>query len=239
MKTSLLGKSSNSIKSGLDILDPIERNKDLINHGIDIWNVYDFLYLDKNKIPKLKVLEIQIPYQSKLIIESKSMKLYLNQFYKKSFSNDQELLKRIKNQIEKKIKNKIEVKILKNFHPEPEYKSLNNSKQKFTLPNTIYKFNGFRSICPVTSQPDFANIYIYTDKKIKVDWLNKYLISFKEHGGFHEKCIDEIYMRLEKKFDPNHLEVCGRFQRRGGIDINPVRGNKKLILFKNFREFNQ
>ena len=46
-------------------------------------------------------------------------------------------------------------------------------------------------------------------------------------------------MRLEKKHHPNHLEVCGRFQRRGGIDINPVRGNKKLILFKNFREFNQ
>ncbi len=239
MKTSFLGKSSNSVKSGLDVLDPIERKKDLINHGIDIWNVYDFMYLDKNKIPKLKVLEIKIPYQSNLIIESKSMKLYLNQFYKKSFSKDQELLKRIKNQIEKKIKNKIEVKLLKNFHPEPEYKFLNNSNQKFTLPNTIYKFNGFRSICPVTSQPDFANIYIYTDKKIKVDWLNKYLISFKEHGGFHEKCIDEIYMRLEKKFHPNHLEVCGRFQRRGGIDINPVRGNKKLILFKNFREFNQ
>ena len=239
MKTSFLGKSSNSIKSGLDILDPIERNKDLINHGIDIWNVYDFMYLDKNKIPKLKVLEIQIPYQSKLIIESKSMKLYLNQFYKKSFSNDQELLKRIKNQIEKKIKSKIKVKLLKNFHSEPEFKLLNNSKQKFTLPNTIYKFNGFRSICPVTSQPDFANIYIYTDKKIEVDWLNKYLVSYKEHGGFHEKCIDEIYMRLKKEFHPNHLEVCGRFQRRGGIDINPVRGNKKLILFKNFREFNQ
>ena len=239
MKTSFLGKSSNSIKSGLDVLDPIERKKDLINHGIDIWNVYDFMYLDKNKIPKLKVLEIQIPYQSNLIIESKSMKLYLNQFYKKSFSNDQDLLKRIKNQIEKKIKSKIKVKLLKNFHSEPEFKLLNNSKQKFTLPNTIYKFNGFRSICPVTSQPDFANIYIYTDKKIKVDWLNKYLVSYKEHGGFHEKCIDEIYMRLKKEFHPNHLEVCGRFQRRGGIDINPVRGNKKLILFKNFREFNQ
>jgi len=239
VKTSFLGKSSSSIKSGLDILDPIERNKDLINHGIDIWNVYDFMYLDKNKIPKLKVLEIQIPYQSNLIIESKSMKLYLNQFYKKSFSNDQDLLKRIKNQIEKKIKSKIKVKLLKNFHSEPEFKLLNNSKQKFTLPNTIYKFNGFRSICPVTSQPDFANIYIYTDKKIEVNWLNKYLVSYKEHGGFHEKCIDEIYMRLKKEFHPNHLEVCGRFQRRGGIDINPVRGNKKLILFKNFREFNQ
>ncbi len=239
MKTSFLGKSNKSLKKGMDLLDPIERKQDLIKHGIDIWNVYDFMYLDKNKIPKLKVLEIQIPYQSKLIIESKSMKLYLNQFYKKSFSNDQKLLKRIKNQIEKKIKCKINVKLLKNFHSEPKYKYLNNSKQKFTSSNTVYKFNGFRSICPVTSQPDFANIYIYTDKKIKVDWLNKYLISFKEHGGFHEKCIDEIYMHLEKELHPNHLEVCGRFQRRGGIDINPFRGNKKLILFKNFREFNQ
>ena len=82
MKTSVLGKSSKRIiKSGINLLDNISRIKEDINHGLDIWNVYDFMYLDKNKIPALNVLEISIPSKSDFIIESKSMKLYLNSFY--------------------------------------------------------------------------------------------------------------------------------------------------------------
>ncbi|MDC3113960.1 7-cyano-7-deazaguanine reductase, partial [Gammaproteobacteria bacterium] len=92
MKTSVLGKTNKPQKKGKNLLDPIMRNKDSIKHGIDIWNVYDFMYLDKNKIPKLKVLEIQIPYESNIIVESKSMKLYLNEFYKKSFKTEKELI---------------------------------------------------------------------------------------------------------------------------------------------------
>ena len=82
MKTSYLGKNSKNIKkSGRNLLDSICRIKEDINHGSDIWNVYDFMYLDKNKIPALNVLEISIPSKSDFIIESKSMKLYLNSFY--------------------------------------------------------------------------------------------------------------------------------------------------------------
>ena len=56
MKTSFLGNSSKRIKkSGINLLDSISRIKEDINHGSDIWNVYDFMYLDKNKIPSLKV----------------------------------------------------------------------------------------------------------------------------------------------------------------------------------------
>ena len=97
MKTSALGKKINPCKKGLSLLDPINRQKDDIKYGIDIWNVYDFMYLNHNKIPQLVVLEIVIPYESDLIIESKSLKLYLNEFYKKSFSNKEVLIKKIKN----------------------------------------------------------------------------------------------------------------------------------------------
>ena len=239
MKTSALGKKINPRKKGLSLLDPIKRQKDNIKYGIDIWNVYDFMYLNHNKIPQLVVLEIVIPYESDLIIESKSLKLYLNEFYKKSFSNKENLIKKIKSQLELTIKHPIKIKVLKKFRPEPKYLDLNNTKLKKTKPNTIIKFNGFRSICPVTSQPDFANIYLYLDKSIDVGYLNKYLMSYKEHGGFHEKCIDKIFIDLYSKLKPDHIEVCGRFQRRGGIDINPIRGTKKKILFNNFREFNQ
>ena len=100
MKTSVLGKKINPCKKGLGLLDPIKRQKDNIKYGIDIWNVYDFMYLNHNKIPQLVVLEIVIPYESDLIIESKSLKLYLNEFYKKSFSNKEVLIKKIKSQLE-------------------------------------------------------------------------------------------------------------------------------------------
>ena len=105
MKTSFLGKSSKRIKkSGRNLLDSISRIKEDINYGSDIWNVYDFMYLDKNKIPALNVLEISIPSKSGLIIESKSMKLYLNSFYNKSFKSKTEIINKIKNDLEAKLK---------------------------------------------------------------------------------------------------------------------------------------
>ena len=117
--------------------------------------------------------------------------------------------------------------------------NLNRSNSETIQLKKIIKFNGFRSICPVTSQPDFANIYIYSSDSLSRDWLLSYLTSFKDHGDFHEQCIESVFNTILKNFNPKHLEVAGRFQRRGGIDINPVRGTHKKFLFNNFREFNQ
>ena len=240
MKTAYLGKKVKKIrKSHSNLLDSISRTNEDIKHGSDIWNVYDFMYLDKNKIPALNVLEISIPTKSDFIIESKSMKLYLNSFYNKSFKSKTEIIKKIRKDIESKIKTKIKIKFISTFEKEPQHIKLNNLKSKQTPNKKIIKFNGFRSICPVTSQPDFANIYIYSDKSINTKWLKKYLMSFANHGGFHEQCIELIFKTLKNEFSTNHLEVCGRFQRRGGIDINPIRGTHNKKLFVNFREFNQ
>ena len=240
MKTKALGKDTKKLKkSGKNLLDAIKRTKEKISHGIDIWNVYDFMYLDINCIPKLVVLEITIPSNSDLIIESKSMKLYLNHFYNKSYKTNSDILKIIKKDIETKIRSKIKVKFQTTFYNEPKTINLNSLKSKLIPAKKIIKFNGFRSICPVTAQPDFANIYIYTDKSIDTKWLKKYLMSFVDHGGFHEQCIELIFIELKSRLHAKHLEVCGRFQRRGGIDINPVRGTHRTNLFKNFRQFNQ
>ena len=240
MKTKFLGKVNNkSKKTGKSLLDNIPRIKEDIKFGFDIWNVYDFMYLDKNKIPHLSVIEITIPSNSDFIIESKSMKLYLNHFYNKSFKTSSEISKIIKKDIEYKIKSKIKVRFIKSFYKEPDFININNLKLKTSPNKKVLKFNGFRSICPVTSQPDFASIYIYSDKSIDTKWIKNYLISFSDHGGFHEQCIELIFIELKNKFQINHLEVCGRFQRRGGIDINPVRGTHCKKLFNNFREFNQ
>ena len=137
------------------------------------------------------------------------------------------------------LKSTIKIKFIKKFSEEPKSINLNKLTAIRSKSKTVLKFNGFRSICPVTSQPDFANIYIYCDTSINTIWLINYLISFQNKGHFHEQCIDDIFLKILNKYNCNHLEICGRFQRRGGIDINPIRGTNKKILFLNFREFNQ
>ena len=240
MKTKVLGKKIKKIDvSGKDLLDSIPRNSKKIKHGIDIWNVFDFMFKDKKEVPHLKVLEIIIPSSSKFIVESKSMKLYLNSFYDVAFNNQAEILKKIKRDLKSIIKDDVKLRFLDKFSVEPKNISLNQSNRKTIQREKIIKFNGFRSICPVTSQPDFANIYIYSSDPLSRDWLLSYLTSFKDHGDFHEQCIETIFNTILTSFNPKHLEIAGRFQRRGGIDINPVRGTHKKFLFRNFREFNQ
>ena len=240
MKTKVLGKKSKKLNfSGKDLLDSIPRNRKKIEHGIDIWNVYDFMFKDKKEVPHLKVLEIIIPSNSKFIVESKSMKLYLNSFYDTAFTNQSEILKKIKRDLKSLIKDDVKLRFIDKFSVEPKNINLNQSNCETIQRRKIIKFNGFRSICPVTSQPDFANIYIYSSDPLSRDWLLSYLTSFKDHGDFHEQCIESVFNTILRNFNPKHLEVAGRFQRRGGIDINPVRGTHKKFLFKNFREFNQ
>tara|TARA_A100001234_G_scaffold184836_1_gene168461 strand:+ start:513 stop:1235 length:723 start_codon:yes stop_codon:yes gene_type:complete len=240
MKTKVLGKKSKKLNfSGKDLLDSIPRNRKKIEHGIDIWNVYDFMFKDKKEVPHLKVLEIIIPSNSKFIVESKSMKLYLNSFYDIAFTNQSEILKKIKRDLKSLIKDDVKLRFIDKFSVEPKNINLNQSNCETIQRRKIIKFNGFRSICPVTSQPDFANIYIYSSDSLSRDWLLSYLTSFKDHGDFHEQCIESVFTTILRNFNPKHLEVAGRFQRRGGIDINPVRGTHKKFLFKNFREFNQ
>ena len=182
------------------------------------------MFKDKKELPHLKVLEIIIPSNSKFIVESKSMKLYLNSFYDIAFTNQSEILKKIKRDLKSLIKDDVKLRFIDKFSVEPKNINLNQSNCETIQRRKIIKFNGFRSICPVTSQPDFANIYIYSSDSLSRDWLLSYLTSFKDHGDFHEQCIESIFNNILTNFNPKHLEVAGRFQRRGGIDINPVRG---------------
>ena len=242
MKTKFLGNNKALINSpgSFKILDPIVRqNQSSALFGVDYWNAYEFSFLDINRHPVLKVVEIVIPASSARTVESKSLKLYLNSFYKKKFENESDVLLKITKDLSKLTKSEVKAKFIKKFSIEPKSLNLNNTALKFTKPKLPICFSGFRSICPVTSQPDFANIYICTDQKIEVSWLKSYLISFKEKGEFHEQCIEDMLNVFIDKYPNSSFEVCGRFMRRGGIDINPIRSNKKTLLFKNFRVFNQ
>ena len=88
------------------------------------------------------------------------------------------------------------------------------------------KFNcpEFTSLCPITGQPDFATMYIsyIPDKKIvESKSLKLYLFSFRNHGDFHEDCVNIIMNDLIQLLDPRYIEVWGKFTPRGGISIDP------------------
>lgn len=240
MNPKFLGKTTNNYSKGsFKSLDPIERKISYSKYGIDFWNAYEFNYLDKNNIPILKLLEIRISSKSKITIESKSLKIFLNSFYNKTYKNEEEILKIVKKDLEKVIKSSVKLRFIKKFDNEPKCIEINTTRLKMAPANKPLKFTGFRSICPVTSQPDFANIYVLCNKKLNVSFLCELFISFKETGEFHEQCIENIFKILKEKYECSSLEVMGRFMRRGGIDINPVRSSNKKLFFNNFRFFNQ
>ncbi|WP_455498134.1 preQ(1) synthase [Coprobacter sp.] len=98
-----------------------------------------------------------------------------------------------------------------NKHPEMDY------WVRFNCPE-------FTSLCPITGQPDFATIqidYIPDIKMVESKSLKLYLFSFRNHGGFHEDCVNLIMKDLIKLMNPKYIEVTGFFTPRGGISIYP------------------
>lgn len=82
----------------------------------------------------------------------------------------------------------------------------------------------FTSVCPITGQPDFAEIricYIPDRRMVESKSLKLYLGSFRQHGAFHEDCVNIIMKDLIRLMDPKYIEVTGFFTPRGGISIHP------------------
>lgn len=83
----------------------------------------------------------------------------------------------------------------------------------------------FTSLCPKTGQPDFAKIvinYIPRDRMVESKSLKLYLFSFRNHGDFHEDCVNIIMKDLKELMNPKYIEVIGIFMPRGGISIYPM-----------------
>ena len=98
-----------------------------------------------------------------------------------------------------------------NKHPDNDY------FVKFNCPE-------FTSLCPITGQPDFATIYISyipAEKMVESKSLKLYLFSFRNHGDFHEDCVNIIMKDLIKLMEPKYIEVWGKFLPRGGLSIDP------------------
>ena len=98
-----------------------------------------------------------------------------------------------------------------NKHPDHDY------FVKFNCPE-------FTSLCPMTGQPDFGNViisYVPSERMVESKSLKLYLFSFRNHGDFHEDCMNIIMKDLIKLMDPKYIEVWGKFTPRGGISIDP------------------
>lgn len=228
--------------------------------GWDVWHAYEFSAMTKNGLPVTKVLKLRYRSDNDFLVESKSLKLYLNSFNMSRFGKStDECLQICKELIEKDLSCKLQTEVdvaflnlnkveifsdfvnIMNFVEESSL-TIDNFKESPDLLEVeessltreyFLKFESLRSNCRVTHQPDFGDAFIYykSDKHIKEDSLVKYLCSFRSEYHFHEECCEMIFKRLYDLLDKNsELFVCALYTRRGGIDICPVRWSKNCSI---------
>jgi len=183
------------------------------------------------------------------IVESKSLKLYLNSFSMLDFISFDEVLYTIKTDLEKILEtdnlqlyyetyssfsnifsdssvftcvDEIDIDRISDYEPNPSLLKTNSSGgQEFHFCSHLLKSN-----CPITNQPDWGSIYLYchADKKtINPESLLKYIVSYRLHNEYHEECCERILYDLLNVLAPQKLALICKYTRRGGIDINPLR----------------
>jgi 7-cyano-7-deazaguanine reductase len=122
-----------------------------------------------------------------------------------------------------------------NYQYNPKILEIFPNKNPDHLAWTTFVCTEFTSLCPKTGQPDFAKIfinYIAAGKMVESKSLKLYLFSFRNHGDFHEDCIQTICNDLNKIMKPHFLEVIGEFTPRGGISIFPYASCHNGAKFK-------
>lgn len=231
--------------------EKIEINGLLPFQGYDIWNCYELSWLDDKGKPQIRILEFYVDAESVNLIESKSMKLYLNSFHNTKFSNEEEVLTIIKNDLSIATGSIIEAKIktLESYLNKPltlftgdNLDLLDVNIEKYEYDANLLEFdeneqevtevlssNLLKANCLVTGQPDWGSIQInYRGPKISKQSLLKYLISFRNQNEFAEPCCERIFMDIINKCKSKDLTIYVRFTRRGGIDINSIRTTGKI-----------
>lgn len=218
--------------------------------GWDLWNAYEMSWLTPQGMPQVALLRLTVDCNSPNIIESKSLKLYLNSFNQTVFPSTELMLETVCKDLSAAAGTPVSVELIPtnafaNLRIE-EFNGLDLDSQSLTIdcyePNadllcSASKPDGLtptvseslfsrllKSNCPVTSQPDWACVQIdYTGPKIDPAGLLKYIVSFRMHNGFHEQCVETIFMDILSRCKPQTLSVYARYTRRGGLDINPWR----------------
>ncbi len=229
--------------------------------GVDAWHAYELGFLTQKGLPVSGVLKIVYACNSEFLVESKSLKLYLNSFNMGRFGANRdegiaEVLETIKADLTKLLKTDIAIAfhtqyeqdtydfddyVLLENEPEADSTAFDEFKENENLltsthTNEIYELkvstNLLRSNCKITHQPDWGSAFIHIKSKHEINKmaLLKYLVSIRDENHFHEEICEMLYKRLLDKFEPEVLMVACLYTRRGGIDICPVRANKREHL---------
>lgn len=216
-------------------------------HGEDVWNGYEFTWLERSGKPVVSGLRLRIPCHSPCIVESKSLKLYLGSFAQTRFNGQADVLKTLDSDLGIAVRSPVSVELvplrqLDQLPAVPPGVCLDDIDGEFSARDAdagLLRMEGehavvhesvythlFRSVCPVTGQPDYATLWIsYRGYPIARRSLLQYLVSYRQHAAFHEAVIEQIWADLHAHCQPLSLSVQGFFQRRGGLDINPFRSS--------------
>ncbi|QFY43160.1 NADPH-dependent 7-cyano-7-deazaguanine reductase QueF [Candidatus Methylospira mobilis] len=216
-------------------------------HGYDIWHAYELSWLNLNGLPQIAIGRLGFPASSPNIVESKSLKLYLNSFNQTRLESAAILKLALEQDLHAASGTEIIVEIvlpehfselrlseppgllldtltpsISHYQPHPELLTHTDTPAREALVSHLLKSN-----CPITGQPDWASLLIdYGGPRIDHEGLLAYIVSYRQHAGFHEHCVERIFMDLMRRCRPEYLTVEARYTRRGGLDINPVRSTE-------------
>jgi len=212
--------------------------------GEDLWQAWEISWLRPGGVPAVAWGEIVFPAASPSIIESKSLKLYLNSLNQVVFSSPDQVVGTITEDLSSACGAAVTVRL----HSVDQSAPAIGRPEGFELiddePVEVTRYDYcaeglvaggpvvsemlcshlLKSNCPVTGQPDWASVFIhYSGPKIDRPGLLRYLISFRQKQDFHEHCVETLFTDLMSYCKPQQLTVCARYTRRGGLDINPWR----------------
>ena len=239
-----------------ELLFPIERQLKRDELGIaagalpfvgeDLWNAYELSWLDARGKPVVALGEFRVPATSPRLIESKSLKLYLNAFNQQRMASVDEVQSRIAADLSAAAGAEVGVVLMPlatrpqrrsaypqgdcldaldiaidTYQPAPELLHATGAEVEETLYSHLLKSN-----CLVTGQPDWGMLVVrYRGPAIDREGLLRYVVSFRAHNEFHEQCVERVFCDLMARCRPQELAVWARYTRRGGLDINPFRAS--------------
>ncbi|MBK5207062.1 MAG: NADPH-dependent 7-cyano-7-deazaguanine reductase QueF [Polaromonas sp.] len=236
--------------------------------GADLWTAFELSWLNPRGKPQVALAHFTVPCETPNIVESKSLKLYLNSFNQTRFAEAAEVQARLRADISEAAwrgapqASQVGVKLLlpEMFDREPVHELDGLSLDRLDVECSRYTpapdlltaafgeqpvsevltSNLLKSNCPVTGQPDWGSVQIsYSGPQIDQEGLLQYLVSFRKHNEFHEQCVERIFMDLWTRCKPAKLSVYARYTRRGGLDINPFRASYPQGLPANIRTARQ
>lgn len=230
--------------------------------GADIWNAYELSWLNGRGKPVVAVLTLIVQADSPFIVESKSLKLYLGSFAQTRQDSVESLRDTLRRDIGAVCGGSVTVQLtlpqafgalvldelsgtdLDRLDLDcdvyaPDAGLLSARFDEAPVEETLVS-NLLRSNCPVTGQPDWGSVQIrYSGPQIDQAGLLRYIVSFRQHTGFHEQCVEQIFLDLQRRCRPVKLAVYARYTRRGGLDINPFRTNFNMPVPDNSRTARQ